>query len=131
MRRDSKVLDRVLLDSTDATAEWLTGVLRAKGCLLAGTVESVKQTGEASVHAHTARLEVAYSADATGTLPATLFLKICKEGSTLFGDSEVQYYTTIAAAMPDPPIPFCYHAVYDPHTSRYHLLLQDLTETHQ
>ncbi len=84
-----------------------------------------------SVHAHTARLQIFYSPDASGKLPASLFLKICKEGSALFGDSEVQFYTSIASSMPDPPMPCCFHSAYDAASSRYHLLLQDLTETHQ
>ena len=123
--------ERVLSDISEATAEWLTGILQAKGFLLHGTVKSVQRTDDTSVHAHTARLKIAYSVAATGALPAALFLKVCKEGSTLFADSEVQYYTTIAADMPDPPIPLCYHSAYDSQTNRYHLLLQDLTETHQ
>src|SRR5690348_5996110 len=123
--------DKVLLDIEDATAAWLTGVLHARGYLITGAIEKVEQLGEASFHAHTARLELMYSADATATLPASLFLKVCKEGSALFGDSEVHYYTTIATAMQAPPIPFGYHAAYDRQTQRYHLLLQDLTETHQ
>jgi len=122
--------ERELSDSSEATAEWLTGILQAGG-FLHGAVKSVRADGHTSVHAHTARLKIAYSADVTGKKPASLFLKICKEGSALFGDSEIRYYTAIAADMASPPIPRCYHSAYDPQTARYHLLLQDLTDTHQ
>ena len=75
---------RAQLDVSDATAEWLTAVLRANGHLPHGEVESIERTGEASVHAHTARLRITYSAAAEGTLPPSLFLKVCKEGSASF-----------------------------------------------
>lgn len=119
-----------LLDVAEVSPTWLTDALRPNGHLRAGSVESIRRTSDASVHARTARLEIAYSADSDGALPASLFLKICKEGSALFGDSEVRFYTAIAAAMPDPPMPRCWHAAYDSQTGRYHLLLEDLTATH-
>lgn len=59
--------------------------------------------------------------------PESLFLKLCGGGT--FGRSEVDYYTKDYKGLRGAPIPLCYDAVYK--NSSYHLLLQDLTATHQ
>ena len=54
-------------------------------------------------------------------------LKICL-GQT-FGRSEVDYYLRDYVDMPQPPLVRCYEAQFDP-VAGYHLLLEDLSETH-
>jgi aminoglycoside phosphotransferase family enzyme len=43
---------------------------------------------------------------------------------------EVEFYRVVAAEMHDPPLARCYDAVYAFETGSYHLLLEDLSETH-
>lgn len=57
-----------------------------------------------------------------------LRLKVCL-GDT-FGRSEVDYYTRDYVGLPDAPLVPCFDAVYDPAVG-YHLLLADLSATHQ
>lgn len=56
-----------------------------------------------------------------------LRLKLCL-GET-FGRSEVDYYTQDYRKLANAPLVRCYDALYDP-TLGYHLLLEDLSETH-
>ena len=63
--------------------------------------------------------------------PTRFYLKAI-EGRTdkLAGKREVAFYTSIATAMPNPPAVTCYHAAHDAETGTYHLLLEDVSETH-
>jgi hypothetical protein len=71
-----------------------------------------------------------YSADARGSPPSSLFLKICSAESAEFGTTEIEWYTKIAVSIPECPIPRCYHYGYAHDTGQYHLLLEDLSDTH-
>jgi hypothetical protein len=46
------------------------------------------------------------------------------------GLQEVAFYREVAAAMPPGLVPRCYAAQWDPASEDWHLLLEDLTETH-
>ncbi|AWB43002.1 hypothetical protein DCC85_01310 [Paenibacillus sp. CAA11] len=71
------------------------------------------------------KISLQYQNAGTG-LPNSLILKLCQGP---FGSSEVHYYTRDYAGLADAPIPYCYDAVYE--HSGYHLLLEDLSSTHQ
>lgn len=62
-----------------------------------------------------------------GDAPRSLFLKLCGGGT--FGRSEVDYYTKDYAGKSGVPVPKCYDACYE--NKSYHLLLEDLTDTHR
>lgn len=121
----------VITDTKQIDAAWLTRVLRAAGDLPTGHVVDVAGVGETSTHAHTVRLWLYYSADATGAKPDSLFLKILKaESASLFGQTEIDLYTKLSAPVIDGPVLKCYHCGYNNADGRYHLLLPDLSETH-
>jgi hypothetical protein len=73
-----------------------------------------------------------YSSDAQGELPESLFLKISKTdlGDESFDDSEVYYYTRDYLGVQNAPLLRCYDAQYSQAKGYYHLLLQDVSETH-
>ncbi len=120
-----------ILDAGQIDPEWLAAVLRASGDLREGRVSSVEAVQDTSTHATNARLLVRYSEDAIGSKPSSLFLKLCKpESSRLFGRTEIDLYAKIGAPMADSPVPKCYHYAYAENSGRYHLLLQDLSDTH-
>lgn len=114
----------------EVTPDWLTYVLHEQGYLGSGVVSDVTVNAEKSSNASTARLALTYSREATGVLPANLFLKLCNLDTRHFGNSEIFYYTAIAAQIKDPPIPQCYYSAYTPDTGHYHLLLEDVSKTH-
>lgn len=117
---------------SEATPDWLTATLRHNGFITQGAVAQVESNTDRSANAHTATLRLTYTDDATGALPCRLFLKLCgRETVTQFGDSEVRCYTDIVPLTPDAPLPICYDAAFSEREGRYHLLLEDLSETHE
>src|SRR5690349_12185316 len=124
-------MQNIPLDSIDEISpEWLTLVLREGGYLTRGTVSEIQKSSRKSNWASNARLRLMYSADSLGEKPTKLFIKLCNPGTDTFGDSEVIYYSIVAAEIPDAPIPRCYHYAYNRDNGKYHLLLEDLSDTH-
>ena len=121
----------VLADPSQATAAWLTGVLKAKGVLVNVRVNSVMAEPLPSDNSHMTRLHLGYENRTEGDLPDSLMLKIVITQPGEFGSSEVDYYTRDYAGLPDAPIPLCYHAAYSAGQHAYHLLLKDLSATHR
>jgi len=78
-------------------------------------------------------IRVIYSKDAKGSLPKKLFLKMVETdwGDTeSFTDSEVRYYTRDYIDLANAPLLQCYCANYSKKQERYHLLLDDVSDTH-
>ncbi|HVF67909.1 MAG TPA: phosphotransferase [Pyrinomonadaceae bacterium] len=128
----SNVLRRV----EEATPEWLTSILRRRGFLERGSVVAVRAASSSTLLvSNVSRLEVSYTPDASRDAPASLFLKLSlpvfqpeavKDSSRM----EVEFYSSVAPEMKDPPVPACFDAAFDPATNRAHLLLEDLSATH-
>ena len=127
----------VIARAEQVTPTWLTRALRESGYLDRGEVLAVRPASPGSAGAGgpgfrpSHRLEASYSSDAPPSAPTRFYLKAI-EGRTdkLAGKREVAFYTSIATAMPNPPAVTCYHAAHDAETGTYHLLLEDVSETH-
>ncbi|HEY0324122.1 MAG TPA: oxidoreductase family protein [Pyrinomonadaceae bacterium] len=129
-------METVITAPEQVTPGWLTGVLRRSGFLNRGKVISARnKLTKTLILSVVSRLEVGYSMDASASAPSRLFLKIsrpdlskavCAEPNS----KEVEFYSTIAREMPDPPFIHCYDAVYSSELGKSHLLLDDLSETH-
>ena len=120
-----------ITDIQQATPEWLTTVLRNKGCLDQGNVTEVRHISQAATTSSVCHLALTYSDAAPESAPSRLFLKILKpEFSSDFGRKEIEFYSNVADAMIDPPVVRCYDAVYSEETGGAHLLLDDVSETH-
>lgn len=124
----------VLNSLEDVTSSWLTQALASGGALSYGRVESFEIVGRQDRELSTgAQLRLRYTPDSLGTPPASLFLKIV---NTAYDDddpllaSEVEFYGRDYADAKDAPIARCYHSERSKDGSRYHLLLEDLGETH-
>lgn len=120
-------------DEHPVTADWLTDVLRAGGVLPHGSVEAVDVVSSwFATLSRVRRLVVRYS-DSTAA-PAHIFLKTTRAGLSPalrdVGQREVAYYRDVARYLPGGLVPRCYSAVWDDDTSRFSLLLEDLTATH-
>src|SRR5689334_11231383 len=77
-------------------------------------------------------MAIRYSPEATASAPTRLYLKA--QANALHksaGGREVDFYRSVAAQMPYPPAPICFDAAHDPESGAYHLLLEDVSETHQ
>jgi len=124
--------DHVITSIDQVTAVWLSSVLAGSGALVDGAVSVFDvKTGQGNWSTNAA-LRVRYVNGSQGTLPTRLFLKLVNtnSGKETFDSSEVTYYTRDYADVEDTPLVRCYHAVFSGELKCYHVLLDDLSETH-
>ena len=114
-----------------AHAEHLTGALRRCGALGEGRVRDVViESSRPTLLSHIIRLRLTY--DDALDAPGSIILKagLPDRGLSHSGHREVEFYTQVAAVMPAGLVPRCFEAVWEPDTKAWHLLLEDLTDTH-
>jgi hypothetical protein len=117
-----------------ARPEALTQALRLCGALGAGRVSAVAvESAKPTVLSRITRVRLSYEGPAEGA-PGSL---IVKTGLTMPGGAtwsggrfEVAFYAQVGRAMTAPPLPRCYGGAWLPDTNDWHLLLEDLTDTH-
>jgi hypothetical protein len=125
--------DKVITHVDQVTAGWLTSVLSARGALTHGAVASFEVgTGQGN-WSTSSQLTLKYTKEAEGPLPQRLFLKMVNtdlgDGES-FGDSEVTYYKRDYVDVKDAPLLDWYDAAYSEQLNRYHILFDDVSETH-
>jgi thiamine kinase-like enzyme len=113
----------------------LTAALRKAGALDAGAVREVKVLHERdTVVSHITRLGLRYVGESSGA-PQTLILKTSHADfvKTLAnaGRHEVAFYTKLAPKMPRGLVLRCFDGRFDEEGSNWHLLLEDLTDSHE
>ena len=116
-------------------AAYLTGILRRSGALGDGGVRSVEVlSSRATLLSRIARLNLTYEGTDAIDAPRALFLKtgLPRRGDSgwIQGRREVAFYTEIAAATTEGLVPRCFDAMWDVDTNDWHILLEDLTESH-
>jgi thiamine kinase-like enzyme len=112
----------------------LTSALRAAGVLADGQVRNVELvSSRPMILSHIYRLRLTYDSNAVG--PASLILKTAHNDNptlrSVVGRQEIAFYTQVANAMPPGIVPRCFGAEWDAATNAWHLLLEDLTDTHE
>jgi hypothetical protein len=114
--------------------EALTEALRRCGVLGDGCVSGVSvDSSRETILSRIIRLRLAYDGAAEGA-PRSVFLKtglperIGAEHRS--GPHEVAFYRDVASAMPRAVTPRCFDGSWDAETHAWHLLLEDLTDTH-
>lgn len=118
------------------TPAWLTDTLRAKGYLPLGQVTAVEQKDTFNTTTSlVVRFVLDYSTDAPATAPRRMFMKMTKSGeaedfAARVGPKEVALYNGIAGTATERWVPHCYSAAYAAETDTFHLLLEDLTDSH-
>jgi len=122
--------NQVITQLEQVTPEWLTQVLKEQGHIKQGGVINLQEVNRYDHYGLSVRLEATYSSDVPKTLTTRFFLKMTKPETTPQNNREVIFYTQIAPLMPESPAVDCYHAAYDSETGVYHLLLEDLSDTH-
>ena len=124
--------DRVITSIDQVTAEWLTSVLANSGALSSGAVATVGVDTGRGNWSTSARINVWYGDGSQGVRPRRLFLKMVNADldDESFGPSEVSYYRHDYAGVEGAPLVRCYDAAFSDEQQRYHLLLDDLSETH-
>ncbi len=134
--RHGEMISEAIKGPDEATAEWITDVLRQSRCLPRGRILSLSRVKECSYTSTIVRLRPVYSADAPSTSPQRLLLKLSRpdSGQTVVGGEqrrrEVMFHIEVAAAMPSPPVVRCHHAGYCEETGAASLLFDDVSATH-
>ena len=113
----------------------MESALRREGLLDGATVRDVVVDSiRTTVLSQIARLRVEYAGEARGA-PERFVLKTGHPDRLATGwnpaQHEIAFYTDIAAAEPGRFTPRCFDAFADAETKAWHLLLEDLSETHE
>jgi hypothetical protein len=115
-----------------ADADHLTEALRRSGALRDGSVRGVIADGSrATLLSRVDRLRLTYEGEALDA-PNTIILKsgLPERLSRNAGSQEVAFYAQVTAQMPAGLVPRCFEACWDAETTAWHLLLEDLTDSH-
>ncbi|WP_342735885.1 phosphotransferase [Bradyrhizobium sp. B117] len=112
----------------------LTAALRRSGVLDAGAVREVKVLHQRdTVLSHIVRLGLRYVGESAGA-PQSLILKTAHAAFAKSladaGRHEVAFYTQLAPSMPRGLAPRCFDGSFDEESQAWHLLLEDLTDSH-
>ncbi|MCP3370309.1 phosphotransferase [Bradyrhizobium cajani] len=121
--------------SAVAEPAYLTAALRRAGALDAGAVREVKVLHQRdTLVSHIVRLGLRYVGESVGA-PQSLILKTAHAAfaKTLAngGRNEVAFYTKLAPIMPSGLVPRCFDGNFDEESQAWHLLAEDLTDTHE
>src|SRR5262245_50791020 len=113
----------------------LVEVLGRAGVLQHGRVSSVEVLhSRTTVLSRITRLRLSYEGSVSGD-PGSLILKTglperVGNASWDAGRQEVAFYTDVAPSMSGVLVPRCFEATWDAETRTWHLLLEDLTDSH-
>ena len=118
-----------------ANADHLTIALRKAGVLGDGRVRDVAvKSSRDTIVSHIIRLDLSYDGPARDA-PASVILKIAHPNYAsrlwIAGRQEVAFYTEVAPLMSAHLIPRCFEGSWDAETHAWHLLLEDLTDSHR
>lgn len=123
---------QIITQMEQVTPAWLTSVLSNSGALIHGEVASFDVTLGSGNWSTNTLLNLQYVDGSQGTLPKRLFLKMVNThmNGESFDPSEVFYYTRDYTGVAGVPLVRCYDAAFSHELQRYHILMDDLTETH-
>src|SRR5689334_22135419 len=118
-----------------AEPEYLTAALRKAGALDAGAVREVKVLHERdTVVSHITKLGLRYVGESRGA-PTTLILKTphvdFAKALAQGGRHELAFYLKVAPKTPPGLVPRCFDGRSDDDSGAWHLLLEDLTDSHE
>jgi hypothetical protein len=117
-----------------AQAKNLTDALRRSEVLREGRVTNVAvESSRTTILSKITRLRLTYEG-AAGDAPASLILKTGlfkkPDGEWSAGRQEVAFYGQVAPAMPSLLVPRRFDAAWNEDTREWHLILEDLTDSH-
>jgi hypothetical protein len=116
-----------------AQAEHVTWELRRSGVLGDGRVCKIAvESSRATLLLRIVRLRLTYdgAVDAPRPLIFKTGLPDRVDGLWNAGCQEVAFYTQIASVMSARVVPRCFEALWEPDTKAWHLVLEDLTDSH-
>jgi hypothetical protein len=132
-------MDDCITTIEEATPAWLTAILSRKGYLASGEVQAVeiRRIHTEQLYSTGYFLGIEYSSNSSTNSPTRLFLKLPKHDTRpdleFFKNTterEISFYQIATSVSQSLPIVPCYDAACDVDRQMYHLLLDDLSETH-
>jgi hypothetical protein len=125
-------IELIITQVDQVTSAWLTSMLSNSGALVHGAVASFNVSRGGGNWSTNALLNLQYMDGSQGTLPQRLFLKMVNANMNgeSFDPSEVFYYTRDYIGVAGVPLVRCYAAAFSKELHRYHILMDDLSETH-
>lgn len=112
----------------------LTSLLRRRGVLQNGSVTNIAYRSTDTAVSRIVYLDVTYSHDVLQALSASYCLKMSAVHTPTelgqVGRREVQFYSAVMAHGYRLPVPVCYEAVYSDEEQRFHILMDDVSQTH-
>ncbi|MFX0081500.1 MAG: oxidoreductase family protein [Candidatus Hodarchaeota archaeon] len=127
--------NKVITDIEQLTPEWLTNIFKNKGYLSQGKVTKIiKKKSQETITSFVYFLELNFSTDAQTEPPSReLVVKISKHNDEfkIYGRQEAKFYNIIAENMIEMPIPTCYDAVFSEETGLSHIILENISKTHE
>ena len=126
--------NKVITDIEQLTPDWLTNIFKNKGYLSQGKVTKIiRKNPEVSITSNMHYLELKFSNDAH-KIPNNpdIALKLPKhwDYNKAIGRHEAKFYSIVAEAVNQMPIPTCYDAAISEETGWSHIILEDLSKTH-
>jgi thiamine kinase-like enzyme len=120
--------------SRAADAEHLTEALRRSGAVGLARISNVAvMSSQTKLRSNTLRLRLDYDRLVEGA-PSSVILKtghLDSAGrSSTTNDREIAFYRDVAPALPGRLVPRCFEAIDATDTTAWHLLLEDLTDSH-
>lgn len=126
-------MERVITTVEQVTPQWLTQILKREKLLGDEQVLGITVHPNVAFNSTITHFTLTFSAPVPPAVPQQVLLKcnLPADWARAAGQREVQFYQMVAH-LPDHPsiIVPCLDAAYDPHTGDSHLLLSDLSESH-
>jgi len=118
-----------------AEPAYLTAALRKAGALDRGAVREVNVLHQRdTIVSHIVRLGLRYVGESAGA-PQSLIFKTAHAAFAKplsnAGRQEVAFYTQLAPRMPPGLVPRCFDGHFDEKSETWHLLIEDLTDSHE
>jgi thiamine kinase-like enzyme len=125
----------IIRDIEQLTTERLTRIFKNKGYLSQGKVTKIiKKKSQDTVSSDFHFLELTFSVD-TQLISASpeIIVKIPKKDDLFrfIGRQEAKFYNIVAENMIEMPIPTCYDAIFSEETGLSHVILENVSETHE
>lgn len=127
-------MSEVMRSPEQITPSRLTAILRRENVLQAGHVDAVHVETNPAFNSAICHLRVDYSAGSSPGAPGALLFKrnLPEDWAREAGQAEVEFYAEVGPLRDElPMIVPCYDAVHDPVTGDSHLLLLDLSASHE
>ncbi|MHA1952796.1 MAG: hypothetical protein ACXAAM_00160 [Candidatus Heimdallarchaeaceae archaeon] len=127
--------EKIITDIEQLTPEWLTTIFKKNGFLSNGKVKAIPMRKPIEAFSSKANaLEITFSEDDIMKFSSLqIIIKIAspkKELDKFFSKKEVEFYNLIAEEWGDRLVPICYDAKYSEETGHSHIILEDLSSTH-